>query len=636
MESKIESYVKTKKVLIYILLPIIINPLLTSSITVYSQYQPPHTEPGPAVDRLRFKAFAQDIAPAALEKGDIDLYLYTLRTAMVKELANKPGINLYRAPSTSIAILLNPSPAPEGELNPLAIREVRFALQYVVNRDYVANEIYKGMAMPMFAHVSSFDLDYLTVYDIIKRHDFHYDPDLAKELISDALTKVGATLKDGKWFYKGEPIRLKFVIRVEDERREVGDLVASELTKLGFTVERVYQTFGPAILRVYGTDPKAFEWHLYTEGWGKTTVDKYDYATINQMYAPWFGNMPGWQEVGYWQYEHPELDAICKKVFRGEFTSIEERNELYRQATDIGMRESIRLWVVTVINNFPATSDLEGVTLELVGGPRSPWTLREAYVPGKCELTVGHLWVWTERSIWNPIGGFGDVYSVDVWRNIYDPPIWRHPFTGIPMPFRAEYAVETAGPLGKISLPENAFTWDPSTRVWVTVAMGTKATSKVTFNYAKYIGSKWHHDQMITMADIIYPIYQAFDLAYNPDKSRIEYAIASVSRPYLEVFRGFNIVNSTTIEIYLDYWHFDQNYIAEYASLAGVSMPWEVLHAMDTLVFERRRAAYSDTAAARFNVPWLSLVEQKHALLIKGVLADFLVDDVLPEWMGTS
>ena len=61
-------------------------------------------------------------------------------------------------------------------------------------------------------------------------------------------------------------------------------------------------------------------------------------------------------------------------------------------------------------------------------------------------MTVGNLWVWTERSTWNPVAGLGDVYSVDIWRNLHDSATARHPFTGIPMPFRAAYEVETAGP----------------------------------------------------------------------------------------------------------------------------------------------------------------------------------------------
>src|SRR3972149_6744497 len=175
-------------------------------------------------------------------------------------------------------------------------------------------------------------------------------------MIADALRKAGATLREGRWNYREKPIQVRFIIRVEEERGEVGDLIRAELDKAGLTVIPVYDSFAPAILTVYGSDPQLFQWHLYTEGWGK------------------------------------------------------------------------------------------GVTEDVASGPRSLWTLREAYVPGKDTLTIGNLWVWTERSTWNPIGGFGDVYSNDIWQNVYDPPLWRHPFTGVPIPFRATYQVTTAGP----------------------------------------------------------------------------------------------------------------------------------------------------------------------------------------------
>ena len=96
--------------------------------------------------------------------------------------------------------------------------------------------------------------------------------------------------------------------------------------------------------------------------------------------------------------------------------------------------DPVRIWLVTAINSFAATSDLAGVTQDVSAGPRSPWTLRSAYVPGTDELKVGNLWVWTERTTWNPVGGFGDVYSSDIWRNLIDPPISNHPFTGMPGP----------------------------------------------------------------------------------------------------------------------------------------------------------------------------------------------------------
>lgn len=335
--------------------------------------------------------------------------------------------------------------------------------------------------------------------------------------------------------------------------------------------------------------------------------------------------------MGYWQYEHPELDEIGKRIFMGDFTTPEERNQLYLKATELGLKEAVRLWIVTVINNFPAVTGLEGVTEDITAGPKGLWTLREAYAPGEQELTVGHLWVWTERTTWNPVTGFGDVYSIDIWKNIADPPIVRHPFTGIPMPFRAEYQVESAGPIGKLDVPPDAFLWDADAGKFLPVGAGVKATSKVTFDYSKYLQSRWHHGQPITMADVLYSIYQSFDLVYNQDKAAIEFALATISKPFLEVYRGFRLVDDTKLEVYLDFWHFVPDYIASYASPASLSMPWEILAAMDELVFTKRRAAFSDTTAERFRVPWLSLVIDRDARLVKKTLTEFVEESYLPE-----
>ncbi len=594
-------------------------------------YEPLHTKPGPAVDRVYFKAFHVDIAAPSLQRGDMDLYIYSLKTIMAEKFKDTPGVHMYQAPATSLSLVLNPSPAPEGQLNPLSIREVRFALNYIIDREFVAHEIFKGMAVPMLAHVGAFDYDYLNLYPLLRQYNISYQPELASRIIEEAMTNAGAVLEDGYWHYNGQRIELKFIIRVEDERREIGDLIRAELEKLGFFAVPVYHMFAPAIFTVYGTDPQLFQWHLYTEGWGRGAPERYDFSSISQMYAPWLGNMPGWQEVGYWQYQNPELDELGQRILKGDFKNLEERNQLYWQATELGLKEAVRLWIATVINNFPATAELEGVTEDITAGPKGLWTLREAYVPGKAELTVGHLWVWTERTTWNPVGGFTDVYSNDIWKNIHDPPLWRHPFTGIPIPFRAGYQVETAGPTGKLDVPTDAFIWDATAGRFLPVKPDTKATSKVTFDYSKYFQSNWHHGQPITMADVLYSIYQSFDLAYNEDKVKIEFALATTSKPFLEVFRGFRLVDDTKLEVYLDFWHFVPDYIAAYASPASLSMPWEILAAMDELVFVKRQAAYSDTTAERFQVPWLSLVTDRDARLVRKTLAEFVETGYLPE-----
>ncbi len=596
-----------------------------------TSYDPPHQKPGPAADKIQFKAVAVELAPAAVEKGEVDIYYFNLKSVAAREIRETAGIDIHQAPATTLSLVLNPAPAPDGELNPFSISEVRSALQSLINRDFVANEIYQGLAVPMTSHLTPFDADFLTVSDTVRQFNIRYDPEFARNVIKDAMTENGAELRDGRWFFDDQPISLRFIVRVEDERREIGDLIAAELDNLGFTVERTYQTFGPAIFKVYGTDPIAFEWHLYTEGWGRGSVERFDFANINQMYAPWLGNMPGWQEFGYWQFENRELDEIGQRIFQGDFSDVNERNELYQQATSMGISDSVRIWIAAVVNSFPGQSGIQGITQDVAIGPKSLFTLRDIYIPGNDIVKIGNLWVWTERTTWNPIGGFTDVYSSDIWRGVYDPPIVRNPFTGIPMPYRATYDIVTAGPDGNIAVPDDAFLWDSEKKGWKTVGPGVQTTSKVTIDYEKYFASKWHHGESMGMEDVLYGIFQSFDLVNNPEKSKIEVAIATTSKPFLDTFKGFRVLNSTSLEVYVDFWHFVPDYIADYAQPTGLSMPWEVLAAMDDIVFGQRKAAYSSTSSVRFQVPWISLVADRDARLVRTTMMRFSATDFVPE-----
>lgn len=603
--------------------------LIPGAVSAQGGYIPPHQKPGPAAEHLQFKAFNVDTAPASLRAGDMDMYIYSLKKEAAASLQGVAGVKVYEAPATTISIILNPAPAPEGELNPFSIQEVRYALNYLVNRAFIAQEIYKGLAQPMVTYVSPSDYDYLTVADLVRELDLGYDAERGRQMIADALTKAGATLKDSHWYYRNKPIQVKFIIRVEDERREVGDLVRAELDKAGLTVIPVYESFAPAILTVYGSDPQLLEWHLYTEGWQKGGAERYDYANANSMAAPWLGNMPGWQEVGFWQYQNATLDELGQRLFRGDFANQQERNDLYRQMASLATQEAVRVWVATVVNTFPAQQEVEGITEDVASGPKCLWTLRSAYVPGKDTLTIGNLWVDTERSTWNPVGGFGDVYSSDIWRNVYDPPLATDPFKGTPIPYRATFEVKTAGPKGKLDVPSDAFLWDAKAKTFSPVGPGQQAISMVTFDYSGYLGSNWHDGQPITQADILYSLYQTFDMVYDENKARIEPAIAVTSRPYLDTFRGFRL-DGNKLEVYVDNWHFDPSYIASYASVVGLTMPWEILASMDRLVFEDRRAAYTDTAAERLGVSWLNLVKRDKDA-VRRALLDFQDKAFMPE-----
>ncbi|MEM2846982.1 MAG: ABC transporter substrate-binding protein [Nitrososphaerota archaeon] len=602
-----------------------------------AQYRAPHTMPGPAVDKVIYKRVDVSLAPKAIQAGDIDLYQFALRPAQAKALVGDPNVKLYMAPAGLVDVILNPAPAPAGELNPLSNKRIRLALQYVFNREFFVTNIYEGFAAPMVTFLSIYDPDYTTVFDIIAKYDFKYDPALAAQIVDEEMARMGAEKIGGKWHYNGKPVTLKFIIRIEDERREIGDAFAAELEKLGFTVERIYAPFGVAIEKVYGTDPKDFEWHLYTEGWGKTGVDKYDYSTINQYAAPWFGFMPGWQETGYWQYENSTIDELGLKIYQGQFKDKAERNELYRRLTEMAIQESIRIWGITRLEAYAARAEVTGITNDVGAGIRAWHVIRNAYIPGKTTLTIGHLWVWTERSAWNPVGGFEDVYSVDIAASTCDPKMALHPFNGLPIAVRISYDVETAGPEGKLNVPSDAVVWDAIEDKWVNVPAGTKAASKVTFDFSEFFNSKWHHGIRISLADVIYNLAALWDLVMDPDKSSVEPAVASVNAPFFQMLKGIRILPDERVEVYIDYWHFEPAYIAFQASAVWpasypcMTVPWEVRAAMDKLVFEKKAYAYSDSAATKLGVPWLSLVLKDHAAAAANVLNEMKSAAFFPE-----
>ncbi|MDQ3226016.1 MAG: ABC transporter substrate-binding protein, partial [Chloroflexota bacterium] len=390
---------------------------------------------GPAAERLIFSSFNVDQAPLEIQQDNMDLYLFGLKAAGAEELVDAEGVRTIRAPASTLSMILNPAPAREGELNPFAIREIRQAVQYLVDREFIAGDIYGGRAVPMISHVSPLDYDELTVFETVRRSGIRFDPEFANSLIAEQMQSAGATLDNGSWAFGGRPVMLKIIVRVEDERREIGDLFRAALEGAGFQVQPVYQPFGPATQAVYASDPITFQWHAYTEGWSRSSPDRYDFGTINQMIAPWLGNMPGWLETGFWQYENEEIDRIGQQLYRGEFASKDERDDIYREMTSLGLGESVRLWLATALQSFPAREELENLNIDIVGGPKSALSLREASVAGSDEIRVGNLWVWTDRTIWNPVGGFGDAYSSDIYKNLVDAPIVNHPFSGLPIPF---------------------------------------------------------------------------------------------------------------------------------------------------------------------------------------------------------
>ena len=630
-------------------------------------------QPGPAVDKIIARRYAIADVPTVIAKGEIDAYLFSLRPAQAEQLRGVPGVRLISAAAGLIELTLNNAPVhierlpgkltaddviaqlkqrginvprralvnlyyeeenattytvaefgafPGKGVNPFAFREIRLAMNYIVDRASFASAVMRGFAVPMYMFLSPYDPDYALVADIVAKYEFEYNPTYAKQIVEGVMKNIGAAMEGGVWKYEGKPVNVILIIRPEDERRDLGYMFNAELKLLGFDTTPRELPFAQAIDTIYGTDPKDFKWHVYTAGWGKSGIDKYDSGTIAQFCAPWVGYMPGWGETSFWNYKNDVLDNLTQRIYAGDFKSKEERDALYRNATELCIQESIRIWVAARLDTWPVREEVKGVTLDVGAGLRGIWNMREMYVEGRNTLKVGHLYVWTATSEWNVFGGFTDVYSVDWERVTYDPSSWNHPFNGRPIPFRAQWAVFTAGPDGQLDVPPTAKVWDVNKNEWVSVGPGVKAKSKVVIDLSKFIDAKWHNGMRITMADIVGYIALWYEITYDPAYSALEPRVASNNKPWMDTIKGWEFNDQAkTMTVYVDYWHFDENYIGAWAVVTPIN-PLEVHVASFELVLDRRNET-NMVFYRRSGYETLSLVVPKHVSLVKDTLLKY-------------
>ncbi|MEM0099748.1 MAG: ABC transporter substrate-binding protein [Desulfurococcaceae archaeon] len=631
------------------------------------------TQPGPASDKIIARRYAIADVPTVIAKGDIDAYMYALRPAQAEQLRGVSGVTLISAAAGLIELTLNNAPVhierlpgkltadeviaqlrqrginvplkalvnlyyeesggttytvaefgafPGKGVNPFAFREIRLAMNYIVDRSTFASVVMRGFAVPMYTFLSPYDPDYALIADIIAKYEFEYNPTYAKQIVERVMKEIGATMEGGVWKYEGKPVTLTLIIRPEDERRDLGYMFNTELKLLGFDTTPRELPFAQAIDVVYGSDPMEFRWHVYTAGWGKSGIDKYDSGTIAQFCAPWVGYMPGWQETTFWNYRNETLDNLTQRIYQGNYKSKQERDELYRTATEMCIQESIRIWVAARLDTWPVRAEVKGVTLDIGAGLRGIWNLREMYREDRRELYVGHLYVWTATSEWNIWGGFTDVYSVDWERATYDPSSWNHPFNGRPIPFRVQWAVFTAGPDGQLDVPPTAKVWDVNAKQWVNVGAGVKARSKVIIDLSKFIDAKWHNGMKITMADIVGYVALIYEIVYNPVYSALEPRIASNTKPWLDTVKGWEFNDQAkTMTVYVDYWHFDEAYIGAWAVVTPIN-PIEIHVASFELALDRRNET-NIVLYRRSGYETLSLVVPKHVSLIKDTLSKY-------------
>ena len=575
-------------------------------------------------DSVKFIQYLdENTALEEVRNGNLDVYYYTISSDRLENYQAREGLQVFDSTGGSYSILVNP--AESEEFNPFSSRDIRFALNYLIDRKLIVNELMGGYGYPIISYYGPSDPEYLTVIEQLEAFNFKYNPALAEEIISRVLKERGAVKIDNKWQIDAKPIEIKIFIRSDDTvRKSIGEILAYELQKIGFTIKKDFGDLNKAFVVVYGSNPSDLKWSLYTEGWGRSAFVRYDSVGLGQMYSPWFSTMPGFNNPSYWNYKNDRLDTLTQKIYTGGFESSEKRSQLIQEAVVEGVNESVRIFVASKIDQYVVNEKVKGIVNDFGAGVPSRFTPINAQSSSN-EFVIGVKQIY--QGAWNPVMGLTDSYSRHIWGIISDPATFKHPFTGETFPIRAEWQVETAGPNEKLTVPQEAIIWNPYFQKWDYVTPDTLATSKVTFDY-KF--SNWHNGQPMDINDILHSLYftiewgtqidendRTFDTEFTPRTSQI-----------IQTIIGVNPIDEDTIEVYVDYWHFDEGEIADWAVLWS-SMPWEISAAMEKAVMDGK-VSFSRSGATSKNMNWLSLIVPTDANLIKEYLQEFKDSNYIP------
>ncbi|MGC2384811.1 MAG: ABC transporter substrate-binding protein [Nitrososphaeraceae archaeon] len=589
------------------------------------------TKKGAFIDSARFIQYLdENTALQEMKSGRLDTYYFRVPLEVVSDLKRDPALMEYDRMAGSFGLLLNPAPPKNNDtLNPFYFRPVRYAVNYLIDREFVVDEILKGYGTPMVDPFGIYSPEYTNIISTVESLGLKYNPVLADKIITSTLSSAGAFKQAGKWIYKGNPIVIKVLIRGDDaERRSMGELISSEFQKIGFTVLKDYGDLNKANSLVYGSDPQEFQWNLYTEAYaGTSAFVKYNPTVTSQMYASYAGNMPGGQNPTFWHYQNSTIDKLAQHIAFFNFTSANERNNLVRNATLEGMKESIRIFVAQLIEPYVARSSLLGLINDFGAGITSKYSLVNVRTPKDTNsLDIGVKQIY--QGAWNNIGGCKDAYCSEIFTQLTDSATFRNPYTGDVIPMREVWTnVTTLGPHNRLHVPADVRIWNPIAQKWTGLGKNDSAMSKVTF---RMLLSKWHNGIMMDKADILYPLYFTFEWGTNTGNGDRTYdpEYSTAAQVAIPLIKGIKFDNNTTFESYMDQWHYDKKEIADSAAI-WPSEPWEITAATERLV-TAGKFAFSKGESAAKNIDWLSLIISSHANAIKSELQKMKTEMYVP------
>jgi peptide/nickel transport system substrate-binding protein len=641
----------------------------TEAPTAEPTEEAPMTERhGGWLDEIVFSAVSSDTAVSQLQAGAIDFYSFNLSSNSLQEIKDA-GLNYTQSYGGNYGISLNPAVFDDtARLNPFSNRKIREALNWLIDRDYVNQEIYGGGSLPKLLPITTQLVEYTNLIETARALETKYAFDLerAREQVAAEMEALGATLgADGKWQFNGEPVTLIFLIRSDGDgtRQPMGDYVSNQLEEVGFTVDRQYKTSSEAFPIWLGSVASEGQWHLYTAGYLPSGLTRDERGNIQQYYLPTSvqASDPFISNVA-----DPELQQLGDDLAQGNFTNKQERDEMLARALELSIEDSLFVWVVDQLVYAPYNTDVS-VTYDLGAGYEAAfmgnYNLRFIDQEGGT-MNVGTNDLFTQP--WNTIAGSNWVWDSNIMRATSQGAgpvggtqgLMGDPYTGLAWPHRIESAsLEylsglpiTNNNLGwlevsevdEIPVPEDAWVdWDATSQTFITVGEkfpdGTTAKTKSVAVYPAdlYETVKWHDGSPISAADFVMAFAIFLDRA-KPESAVYDEAGALSVDAFLPSFKGWRITSTEplTIEYYSDTFAADAElnvlplWPASPTGLSGENN-WQTL-AVSNLAEAAGELAYSSDKADALTIEQMSWVGGPSLEILKKYLDQAQTEGHIP------
>jgi peptide/nickel transport system substrate-binding protein len=609
-------------------------------------------------------------AVTRLQTDDLDLFAYGLAdAALFQTVRSDPKLAYTTSLGSYNEFTFNPvGPVfnGTGKLNPFYDPKFREAMNWLVDRDYLCNEIMGGLALPRLLAMSTAGVDGTVRFpDKVAELEAKYAFNKAKAeaAIKTSMEALGATKEAGKWMYKGEQVTLIGAIRTEDERKLMGDYFAGLLEDQGFKVTRTYGTSG-VLTPIWRTgDPNRGVFHFYTGGWVTTAIPLDEGDNFGAFYTNLYSAMgPLWQSY----VNDPEFYAAAEKLWNYDYGSMSERAGYFETCMEKSLEDSNRIWLCDRASYTPMQADVR-VAADGYGGVYGSWmwaqtahfvdSAGDPIVGGTMRIGTGGI--LTEP--WNPVAGTNWVYDMFPIRATGDMDTQPDTRTGLRWAARlekAEVIVKQGQPVEventdwckltfvpEIQVPLDAWAdWDAVTQKFLTVRdrfgpSGTTAIRETKAYFPKDIFETPLHDgSTLSVGDFLMSAILNFDRA-KPASALYDEGYVAEFDAWMSQFKGVKFTTDDPnygliVEFYSDACLLNAELMCTYTSTffptysQGPGM-WHTL-ALAAMAEEDGELAFGSAKADQIEGEWTSFIAGPSIPILKSKLDSAKASNYIP------